>query len=93
MASAARCEGAAIWIPRGNRTSVFNTAIGLNPALLGLILTVWRIYDAVADQMMENISDNARTCWGASIHHIRYFYLHFTAVTRIRRIPLGRTCL
>lgn len=57
-------EGTAIWIPQGNLTPVFNIALGLNPALLGLVLMVWRIYDAVADQVMGNVSDNARTRWG-----------------------------
>jgi len=57
-------EGTAIWIPQGNLTPVFNIAMGMNPALLGLILMLWRIWDAVADQVMGNISDNARTRWG-----------------------------
>ncbi|MFA7345398.1 MAG: MFS transporter [Terrimicrobiaceae bacterium] len=57
-------EGTAIWIPQGNLTPVFNIAMGMNPALLGIVLMVWRIYDAVADQVMGNISDNARTRWG-----------------------------
>ena len=57
-------EGTAIWIPQANLTPVFNIALGLNPALLGLVLMCWRIWDAVADQLMGNISDNARTRWG-----------------------------
>lgn len=57
-------EGTAIWIPQGNLTPVFNIALGMNPALLGIVLMLWRIYDAVADQVMGNISDNARTRWG-----------------------------
>ncbi|MEI8385981.1 MAG: MFS transporter [Verrucomicrobiota bacterium] len=57
-------EGTAIWIPQGNLTPVFNIAMDMNPALLGIVLTLWRICDVVADQVMGNISDNARTRWG-----------------------------
>ncbi|SDT94824.1 glycoside/pentoside/hexuronide:cation symporter, GPH family [Verrucomicrobium sp. GAS474] len=57
-------EGTAIWIPQGNLTPVFNIALGLNPALLGIVLMCWRIWDAAADQVMGNFSDNARTRWG-----------------------------
>ncbi len=57
-------EGTAVWIPQQNLTPVFNIAMGMNPALLGLVLMLWRIYDAVTDQVMGNISDNARTRWG-----------------------------
>ncbi len=57
-------EGMAVWIPQGNLTPVFNIALGMNPALLGLVLMLWRVWDAVADQVMGNISDNARTRWG-----------------------------
>ncbi len=47
-------EGTAIWIPQGNLTPVFNIAMSMNPALLGIVLMLWRIYDAVADQVMGN---------------------------------------
>ena len=45
-------EGTAIWIPQGNLTPVFNIAMDMNPALLGIVLTLWRICDVVADQVM-----------------------------------------
>jgi GPH family glycoside/pentoside/hexuronide:cation symporter len=57
-------EMTATWIPQSNLTPVFNIALGMNPALLGMILMLWRIWDAVSDQVMGNISDNARTPWG-----------------------------
>lgn len=57
-------EGTANWVPSQNLTPVFNIAMGMNPALLGLVLMIWRIYDAVSDQVMGNFSDNARTQWG-----------------------------
>jgi GPH family glycoside/pentoside/hexuronide:cation symporter len=57
-------EATAGWIPQGNLTPVFNIAMGLSPALLGGVLMVWRIWDALTDQIMGNISDNARTRWG-----------------------------
>jgi GPH family glycoside/pentoside/hexuronide:cation symporter len=57
-------EGTANWIPQQNLTPVFNIAMGVNPIVLGIILMIWRIYDAVTDQIMGNISDNARTRWG-----------------------------
>jgi GPH family glycoside/pentoside/hexuronide:cation symporter len=57
-------EGTAIWIPQANLTPIFNIAMGMNPALLGLVLMLWRVWDAAADQVMGNISDNTRTRWG-----------------------------
>jgi GPH family glycoside/pentoside/hexuronide:cation symporter len=57
-------EHTAVWIPQANLTPVFNIALGLNPALIGVVLMVWRLYDAVTDPIMGNISDNARTRWG-----------------------------
>jgi GPH family glycoside/pentoside/hexuronide:cation symporter len=57
-------EMTATWIPQQNLTPVFNIALGMDPALLGVVLMLWRIWDAVSDQVMGNISDNARTRWG-----------------------------
>ena len=57
-------EMTATWIPQQNLTPVFNIALGLSPALLGVVLMLWRVWDAVADQVMGNLSDNARTRWG-----------------------------
>ncbi|MBC2593815.1 MFS transporter [Ruficoccus amylovorans] len=57
-------EGAAIWIPSTYLTPVFNIGLGLNPGLLGLIVMIWRAWDAITDPVVGNISDNARTRWG-----------------------------
>ena len=57
-------EGMAAWVPQGNLTPVFNIGFGVNPALLGLVLMVWRAWDACTDLYMGNTSDNARTPWG-----------------------------
>lgn len=43
---------------------VFNIALGINPALLGIVLMVYRAWDAVTDAVMGNLSDNVRTPWG-----------------------------
>jgi GPH family glycoside/pentoside/hexuronide:cation symporter len=47
-----------LWMP------YFNIGLGLNPALLGIILMVLRGWDAFVDPVMGNLSDNARTRWG-----------------------------
>ncbi len=57
-------EGTAIWIPQANLMPVFNVALGMNPAVLGMILMLWRAWDGCADLVMGNLSDNARTPWG-----------------------------
>lgn len=57
-------EGLAVWIPMGVLTPVFNIGLGLSPALIGVILSIWIAYDALADPIMGNISDNTRTRWG-----------------------------
>lgn len=48
----------ALWLP------VFNIGLGMNPVVLSGILVVLRIYDAFADPIVGNLSDNARTRWG-----------------------------
>lgn len=45
-------------------TPVFNIALGISPAVIGSILMIYRLWDAVTDPVMGNISDNARTRWG-----------------------------
>ncbi len=47
-----------LWMP------VFNIGYGIRPGILGLILVVYRVWDAVFDLVMGNISDNTRTRWG-----------------------------
>jgi GPH family glycoside/pentoside/hexuronide:cation symporter len=47
-----------LWMP------FFNIGMGMNPTMLGMILMIYRAWDAVTDPVMGNISDNARTRWG-----------------------------
>ncbi len=47
-----------LWIP------VFNIGYGINPGILGLLLVLHRGWDAIADPLMGNISDNTRSRWG-----------------------------
>lgn len=47
-----------LWMP------YFNLGLGMNAAKLGLLLMIYRAWDAFADPIMGNISDNARTRWG-----------------------------
>jgi GPH family glycoside/pentoside/hexuronide:cation symporter len=57
-------EGLASGIPLSNLTPVFNVGLGMSPGLLGLVLLLWRTWDACTDLFMGNMSDNARTRWG-----------------------------
>ncbi|MDR0533810.1 MAG: MFS transporter [Verrucomicrobiales bacterium] len=57
-------EGTSVWIPQGNLTPVFNIGLGISPATIGFIIMIWRAWDGVADLLMGNLSDNARTRWG-----------------------------
>lgn len=43
---------------------VLNIVMGVNPATIGTILAIGRIWDAVTDPVAGNISDNLRTRWG-----------------------------
>ncbi len=47
-----------LWMP------FFNLGLGINAASLGTVLMIFRLWDAVTDPVMGNISDNARTRWG-----------------------------
>jgi len=43
---------------------VLNLGLGVNPALVGLVGFIPRIFDAITDPMTGYISDNIRTPWG-----------------------------
>lgn len=43
---------------------IFNMLLGVNPGMIGLIAAVGRIWDAITDPVMGQISDNARTRFG-----------------------------
>jgi|TARA_B110000438_G_scaffold271303_1_gene289080 GPH family glycoside/pentoside/hexuronide:cation symporter len=43
---------------------IYNMGLGVDPRMLGWALGLPRIWDAISDPLMGNISDNARTRWG-----------------------------
>jgi len=47
-----------VWMP------YFNIGMGISTTLLGAIMMVFTIWNAILDPILGNISDNARTRWG-----------------------------
>ena len=43
---------------------IYNMGLGVDPRLLGWALGLPRIWDAISDPLMGNISDNTRSRWG-----------------------------
>lgn len=43
---------------------IFNLGFGLSPTIIGLVLMGFRLWDAVVDPLIGNLSDNTRTRWG-----------------------------
>ena len=43
---------------------IFNLGFGLSPTIIGMVLMGFRLYDALLDPVIGNISDNTRTRWG-----------------------------
>lgn len=43
---------------------IFNIVLGINPALVGLMISIARVWDAFVDPVVGSASDNARTRWG-----------------------------
>lgn len=43
---------------------IFNDILGLSPVLIGWVIFISRIWDAVTDPLMGSISDNTRSRWG-----------------------------
>jgi len=48
----------------GGMMIVLNLGLGMNPALVGLLGAIPRLFDALTDPIMGYISDNTRTRWG-----------------------------
>jgi GPH family glycoside/pentoside/hexuronide:cation symporter len=48
----------------GGMTIVLNLALGMNPALVGLLGALPRLTDAITDPLMGYISDNTKSRWG-----------------------------
>lgn len=66
-----------LWFP------VFNIGFGVSAATLGLILMVQKMWDAIVDPFIGNLSDNTRTRWGRRRPWIVVF-----AITTAILIPL-----
>lgn len=47
-----------LWMP------FFNIGLGLKPYVLGLMLMIYRAWDAITDPVIGNWSDNTRSRWG-----------------------------
>lgn len=43
---------------------IYNISLGISPVLISWALAIPRIFDAVTDPIIGNLSDNARTRWG-----------------------------
>ncbi len=43
---------------------IFNISLGMSATLIGIVLAVGRLWDALTDPVMGTYSDNARTRWG-----------------------------
>ena len=43
---------------------IFNLGFGLSPTTIGMVLMGFRLFDALIDPLIGNISDNTRTRWG-----------------------------
>jgi len=48
----------------GSMAIILNLGLGVNPALVGLMGMIPRIFDAVSDPVTGYVSDNIRTPWG-----------------------------
>ena len=53
-----------LWLYPGVAFAVFNIYLGVEPWLVGLALTLIRVYDAIADPIVGWISDNFRSRFG-----------------------------
>lgn len=63
------------WLATGLLTSIlwlpfFNIGLGIDALVLSGILIILRIWDAISDPVMGNISDNTRTRWGRRRPHM-----------------------
>jgi GPH family glycoside/pentoside/hexuronide:cation symporter len=76
----------------GGMMIVLNLGLGMNPALVGLLGALPRLWDAFIDPVMGYISDNTRTRWGR-----RRPYIFVGAISAgivfalLWQLPSGRT--
>ncbi len=53
-----------IWLYPAVAFMVFNLYLGVNPFLVGLAVTLIRVFDAIVDPVVGWLSDNLRSKWG-----------------------------
>ena len=51
-------------LPKNFSFLIYNLILGINPVLLGVALFIPRLWDAIIDPLMGNISDNTRSRFG-----------------------------
>lgn len=51
-------------LPKNFAFPIYNIVLGVSPTLLGIALFIPRLWDALIDPVMGNISDNTRSRWG-----------------------------
>jgi GPH family glycoside/pentoside/hexuronide:cation symporter len=76
----------------GGMMIVLNLGLGMNPALVGLLGAIPRLFDAFTDPIMGYVSDNAKTRWGRR----RPFILVGALVSALAfallwQLPVGRS--
>lgn len=62
--SGAMLDGWGLMGVKNTAHQVLNIVLGVNPGTIGTVMAVARLWDAVTDPLMGNISDNLRTRWG-----------------------------
>jgi GPH family glycoside/pentoside/hexuronide:cation symporter len=53
-----------IWLYPSVAFALFNMYLGVSPWLVGMALTIIRVFDAIVDPVVGWLSDNLRTSWG-----------------------------
>lgn len=78
----------------GAMVIVLNLGLGMNPALVGLIGSIPRIFDALSDPMMGYISDNTRSRFGRRRQYI-FFGALFSGIifALMWQLPAGQSQL
>lgn len=64
LATGSPVEQFTIWVPLFTLLPAFNMALGVSPAKMAMALVVFRLWDAITDPLVGNISDNFRSRWG-----------------------------
>lgn len=64
LATGSPVEQFTIWVPLFTLLPAFNMALGVSPAKMAMALVIFRLWDAITDPLVGNISDNFRSRWG-----------------------------